>query len=170
MMRFLLLALLTLTALPAPAAEPAAPPPKFHAQPQAVPGYRYQAIDGTAASLDPYLTQKVLVVNFWATWCPPCVKELPSLDRLAAALPHDRFQVIAVAQQTETAEVIGYFRRASIRTLQPFMDPNLGAGRAFGLRGLPTTIIVNGDGQIVGRVEGDIEWDAPGVVAWLKTL
>ena len=112
----------------------------------------------------------MLVVNFWATWCPPCVKELPSLDRLAAAVPSDKVKIITIAQQAEIAEVSGYFKRSGLKNLTQYIDPAMQGGRAFNMRGLPTTFIIGSSGQIIGRVEGDIEWDSPDIVAWLKSL
>ena len=167
----LLFAFALLCTFPAVAAQPGLQPPaKFQAQAGSMPGYRFQTLAGEQLSLDPYLAQKVLIVNFWATWCPPCVKELPSLDKLATLLPADRFKVVTIAQQNETAEVSGYFKRSGLKNLPQYIDPAMQASRAFGMRGLPTTIIIDGNGQIIGRVEGDLDWAAPEVVAWLKTL
>ncbi len=169
-MKILLLALL-LVALPAFAATaPVAPPAKFTPQLGNVSAYRFQTLKGEPLSLDPYLSQRVLIVNFWATWCPPCVKELPSLDKLATLLPADKFKIITIAQQNEVAEVSGYFKRSGLKNLPQYYDPAMQGSRAFGMRGLPTTIIIDRNGIIIGRVEGDLDWATPETVAWLKGL
>lgn len=169
MKRFALIALFALISSTA-LAQIAAPPPKFRPGGGPAAGVRYETIDGAEQSLNPYLGQTALVVNFWATWCPPCVKEMPSLDKLSTALKGTNIKVIAIAVQTETAEVTGFFKRAKLQNLTPYMDRQMIAGRAIGMRGLPTTVLINSEGQIIGRVEGDIDWAEPSTVAWIKGI
>ena len=171
-MKRLILALFLLVAAPAlaaPALAAPTPPNGFSPQAGTVPGFRFQQLDGTEDSIDPYLGQKVLIVNFWATWCPPCVKEMPSLDKLAGILPKDKYRVFAVAMQKEVPEVEGFFKRANIQNLKPFLDPQMMGARAFGLRGVPATVIIGPNGMI-GRVDGEQDWASPQMVEWLKSL
>jgi thiol-disulfide isomerase/thioredoxin len=112
----------------------------------------------------------VTVVNLWATWCGPCVKEMPSLARLAARLP-DGFRVIAVSQDKGGAAAAKLFLdRLDVKGLEIYYDPPGRLFRDFGARGMPTTFIVRADGMVIARLEGVAEWDADNVVAFLLSL
>lgn len=114
---------------------------------------------------------KTLVINFWATWCAPCVKEMPSLSRLKARLPSEKFAIIAISQDKGGAAVARPFLdRLGITNFQAYSDPQGRLSRDFGIRGLPTTVVVSGSGLVKGRWEGAIEWDAQEVVDKLMTI
>jgi len=100
---------------------------------------------------------KPLLVNLWATWCAPCVAEMPTLDKLAAARG-DTMQVIAVAMDLQGADVVDpWFQKAGLTTLQPYLDPgNALLDAAAG--GLPTSIYYDAEGKEVWRVMGAIDW------------
>ena len=173
MKRLLLLALLAFSASPAMAqvgTQAIAPPAKFVPAPGMVGTFMFEDLKGVEQSIMPYVGQSVLVVNFWATWCPPCVKEMPSLDRLAALTKGTNIRVFAIAEQAEIAEVSGFFTRAKIATLTPYIDRKMQAGHAVPMRGLPTTIIIDSGGRMIGHVEGDLDWAAPDVVAWIRSI
>ena len=114
---------------------------------------------------------KVLVVNFWATWCAPCVKEMPTLDALQAQLGGPTFQVLAISQDREGVRVAKPFaEKNEWKNLALYVEPAGKFARDAKLRGLPTTLIVDKSGQEVGRVEGDIKWDSPEVEKILREL
>jgi len=114
---------------------------------------------------------KILVLNFWATWCNPCIKEMPSLDRLAARLPSDTFAVVAVSQDNGGVAVAKPFLdRIGVHGLAIYADPNRRLSREFGVRGFPTTFLIGREGTVIGRLEGAIEWDRKDVVAYLLSL
>ena len=126
--------------------------------------------DGAPAMLSDW-RGKVIVLNFWATWCAPCVKELPSLDRLAAALPANSHTVLAVStDRGGPKKVPPFLKKLKTENLAPYLDAKSALGRAFGMRGLPTTYIIGKDGNVVAKLEGAAEWDSPEIVEWLKTL
>ena len=112
---------------------------------------------------------RVVLLNLWATWCAPCVKEMPSLDRLQAALGGRDFQVVALSLDRGGRDTVEpFFSKLGIRNLDLYFDrPGVSMG-ALSPRGLPTTLLVGPDGQELGRVEGDVEWDSPEVVAFLR--
>jgi thiol-disulfide isomerase/thioredoxin len=114
---------------------------------------------------------KGLVVNFWATWCPPCVAEMPALDRAHAALARDGIEVLALSSDRGgRAQVEPFYARTGLRHLAIWLDPRGAAGRAFGVRGLPTTLILDRAGQEVARLEGEAEWDRPEILAAIRRL
>ena len=105
---------------------------------------------------------KVVLLNLWATWCAPCVKELPDLDRLQAAMGGETFQVVALSSDRDGAEKVPPFlKNLRIANLTPYLDPGSVATRAFGPKGLPTSILIDAKGREVGRLEGAAEWDSP---------
>lgn len=100
---------------------------------------------------------KPLLVNLWATWCAPCVAEMPTLDALAAN-SKDRMTVIAVAQDLKGAEVVDpWFQKAGLKALQPYLDPENGLLDAAN-SALPTSIYYDAEGREIWRVVGAIDW------------
>ncbi len=125
---------------------------------------------GAAATLGDY-AGRVVVLNFWASWCAPCVRELPSLDRLAGQLPADRFVVLALSNDRDGVKVAGPFlEKLGVVRLKPHLDPKSALARSLGLRGLPTTFVIDAEGRVVAKLEGVAEWDSPEFVAWLKGI
>ena len=114
---------------------------------------------------------KMVILNLWATWCAPCVQELPSLDRLARKLPSDQFTVVIVGEDSggHAAEKL-FLERLGIRNVLALADQNESLQRALSVRGLPTTFIVAPDGSVLGKVEGPREWDSEGVRNFLLSF
>jgi thiol-disulfide isomerase/thioredoxin len=114
---------------------------------------------------------KVVVLNFWATWCAPCLKEMPSLDALQAALGTEDFAVVPVAVGRNPVEAIDrFYDKAAIVNLPVLRDPKQAFSRAMGVLGLPLTVILNRQGQEVARLIGDAEWNGPEARAILAAL
>jgi len=135
----------------------------------AVPAFGFVAEDGTALDQG-FLAGRPAVLNFWATWCAPCVEEMPALDRLAAALERPGIRVLALSQDRGGAAVVrGFYERTGVKRLGIWLDPRGAASRAFGARGLPTTVLVSAGGRIVGWAEGALHWDADEVVATVRS-
>ena len=112
---------------------------------------------------------RVLVVNFWATWCAPCVKELPSLDRLQLELGGEGLLVLAISQDRGGVEVAAPFLKdLDINRLGLFLDPKMKLGRAFGVRALPWTVVIDREGNVVGELPGLAEWDSPEAIRLLR--
>ena len=112
---------------------------------------------------------KWVVLNFWATWCAPCRKEMPSLDRLQAAMPE--IAVVPVATgRNDVAQIAKFYTQAEVANLPVLRDPKSGLAHAMGVMGLPVTVILNPEGQEVARLIGDAEWDSPDAIAVLRAL
>ena len=138
------------------------------AEPSPAPSTAFLDPDGRPIKLDAYRGSLVLL-NLWATWCAPCVKELPSLDRLQAELGGDRFRVVLVSVDRKGLEVAAPFlERVGVRTLRTAADPKSELARAFGTSGLPTSILIGPDGRVLGRMLGDAEWDSPEAKALIR--
>jgi thiol-disulfide isomerase/thioredoxin len=104
---------------------------------------------------------KYVLVNFWATWCAPCVRELPSLQSLAEKINSDKFLVLAISQdQGAEHVVVPYLKRLKIDNLNVLYDPNRKSFKEFALRGLPTTVLISPAGTVIARLEGEVAWDS----------
>lgn len=112
---------------------------------------------------------KWVVLNFWATWCAPCRREMPSLDRLQAAMPGVAVLPVATGRN-DPAAIDRFYTEAGVNNLPVLRDPKSELARAMGVLGLPITVIVNPEGQEVARLIGDAEWDSPEAVALLTAL
>ncbi len=99
---------------------------------------------------------KPVLVNLWATWCAPCVKEMPTLDAAAAALG-DKVPVLAISQDMEPAKASAFLAERKFTHLKPYLDAKLALSTAYGAS-LPTTILYGADGKEIWRVTGDMDW------------
>lgn len=123
--------------------------------------------DGASLHLADFRGRWVLV-NLWATWCVPCVREMPALDRLQAKLGN-RLTVLAISEDRGAAPVVEPFlEKLGLATLAIYLDPKGGAQRSLGVQGLPTSFLIDGEGRILGKLEGAAAWDSPEMVAKLE--
>lgn len=134
--------------------------------PQPAPDVAFEAHEGGEATLADY-EGEVIVLNFWATWCAPCVEEMPTLDNLQAMLGDEGLRVMAVSQDRGGREQVEPFLREKLdlHHLGIYLDQQGELGRAFDVRGLPATFVINAEGQIVGKMVGPADWDSDEVVA-----
>ncbi len=136
--------------------------------PEPVPATPLIGLDDAPRSLDEF-KGKWTVVNFWATWCPPCRHEMPSLDRLQVAMPD--IEVVTVATgRNAVPKIEQFFEEAGVSNVEALRDPDMTLSRSLGVMGLPVTLILNPEGQVVGRLTGDAEWDSPDALAVLGAL
>lgn len=102
----------------------------------------------------------VTVVNFWAIWCPPCVKELPSLNALSEAMADEGVRVAVISVDRGGLKKAGPFLEKHELSLTPYTDPKSKLARQMGVSGLPVTAILGPDGREIARTIGDAEWDS----------
>lgn len=100
---------------------------------------------------------KPTLVNLWATWCAPCVRELPTLDKLAKA-QSGKLQVVAISEDMQGAKVVQPFLASRGVELHPYHDTDNGLMMAYKIASLPATILYDADGKEVWRIEGDMDW------------
>jgi thiol-disulfide isomerase/thioredoxin len=113
---------------------------------------------------------KPVIVNLWATWCEPCLREMPSLERLQEKLA-GKLTVAAVSQDRGGEKAVRPFlAKLGLDKVKVYLDPKSEVGKAFGVRGLPTSIVLDAVGREIGRVEGAAEWDSATMLAELEPL
>ena len=153
-------------ALPVHAA-PTMPKPMVAAKPaKAEPAVAFSDAAGKY-SLASYKGHYVLL-NMWATWCAPCVAELPALTRLKAAVPG--LTVLAVNMDRGPVDAAGFLKTHNAAMLGSLRDTDITLMRSFGAFGLPTTVLIDPKGNVVGRAEGPATWDSPDSIAYFKSL
>lgn len=104
---------------------------------------------------------KVVLLNLWATWCAPCRKEMPSLARLQAELGSDRFEVVAVSvDKTGVEGAKKFLDQIKVENLAVYADPTIKLGSALKAVGMPSTVLIDGEGREIGRLVGPAEWDS----------
>ena len=116
------------------------------------------------------LNGKVVLVNFWATWCPPCREEIPSMVKLNQAMQGKNFQMLAISiDEGGKAAVEDFFKRGGI-TLPALLDSDGQISRRYGTTGVPETFLVDTKGVIRKKVVGGLDWSHPEVIQFLEQM
>jgi thiol-disulfide isomerase/thioredoxin len=131
-------------------------------------GIKWKDAKGNATGLADYQGQVVLL-NFWATWCAPCIRELPSLDRLQASLGGDDFQVIALNVNREgKRKAKRMLRRLKLKNLALNLDREVKVAKILGVLNMPTTFLFDRQGRELGKLGGAAEWDEKESIQLIK--
>lgn len=142
----------------------------MHETPKPIAAIRFDDGQGQARSLSDF-RGKVVLLNVWATWCVPCRKEMPALDRLQATLGGPTFEIVALSIDRGEMDVVRkFFTEIGIRNLTIYLDTSGTASRELGVVGLPTTLLVDRQRREIGRLIGPAEWDAPEMVDFVKCV
>ena len=140
------------------------------AQPENVLDVALPLLGGDSAKLADY-RGKVVLVNFWATWCAPCRKEMPALAALQSRLGGDDFSVVTVASGRNPEPAIQkFFAEAGVEGLPVLRDERQSLARQMGVLGLPVSVILDREGREVARLIGDAEWDGPEAEAVIRAV
>jgi len=134
----------------------------------ATPKLSLKDLDGKQHEL-PHYRGRVVVLNFWATWCAPCIKEMPALQRLADRLAAERFVLLTVNFGEDEKRIRPFIDKLGVR-FPVLLDRDMSATRAWVDKGLPTTYVIDGQQRIRYQVLGDFEWDARGAEARIREL
>ncbi|MGH7321655.1 MAG: peroxiredoxin family protein [Candidatus Rokuibacteriota bacterium] len=112
----------------------------------------------------------LVLLTFWATWCLPCVEELPALERLHRELSRHGFTVLAVALDVQGAKVVTPFWEKSGNTFPTLLDPRQHVATRYGAWALPTAFLIDPGGQVVARIQGPRPWDSADIHAAIRGL
>jgi thiol-disulfide isomerase/thioredoxin len=138
--------------------------------PKPIPPVAFTDEAGHSLSLADFKGRAVLL-NLWATWCVPCRKEMPSLDRLQAKLGGPRFQVLAVSIDKQSGVVVQpFYRELGLQSLGIYIDASGKTPSALDIEGVPATLLVDANGREIGRKLGALEWDSPTVIDTLRKV
>jgi thiol-disulfide isomerase/thioredoxin len=133
------------------------------------PDFNLESISGNKVRMSE-MRGKVVLLNFWASWCSPCREEIPSLISLNAALTGKNFQLLAVAiDEGGRDAVMQFFSRTRV-SLPTLFDPGGLAGRRYGIRGVPETFVIDKHGIIRKKVVGPIDWTDPEMIGYINKL
>ncbi len=132
----------------------------FKKEPEVLPELPFLDKDGKSRLLKEW-QGKVVLVNLWATWCAPCRKEMPSLDRLQAELGSDKFEVVAVsADKTGVEGAKRFLDQIKVQKLGVYADPTVRIHSGLKAIGMPATLLLDAKGREIGRLVGPAEWDS----------
>jgi len=130
--------------------------------------FNLQALDGGTIQLKD-LAGKIVVLNFWATWCGPCKEEMPAFERLRQKLDSTRVVLLTVTADRQREGIKHFMSNLDVR-LPVLFDEDQEVSHAYMVRALPTTVIIDGKGTVVGRAVGPRECDAPEAVRLMQQL
>ena len=140
----------------------------FKDTPMAVPPFTFTDAAGNARALEDW-RGKVVLLNLWATWCAPCLREMPHLDRLQAKLGSDKFEVLAISVDRNGPEKPTAFRdRTNIKHLKFYQDPTAKLGFALKVIGMPATLLLDTEGREIGRLVGPADWDSADAIRLIR--
>ncbi|MDN5788958.1 TlpA disulfide reductase family protein [Pseudorhodobacter sp.] len=142
----------------------------FHDAPKPAPAILLSDLEGVERSLADWQGRWV-VLNLWATWCAPCRKEMPGLDRLADAMGEDGPAVVTLATGRNPPDAVRrFFAEVGVEGLPVLLDPKTAFAREAGAFGLPVTLLIDPQGREVARLIGDAEWDSADALAMFAAL
>lgn len=116
------------------------------------------------------LRGKVVMVNFWATWCPPCIEEMPSMDRLNKFMAEEDFVMLAINTEKNGRTVVPEFLKKTPYDFPILYDDQGTVQQQYGVYKFPESFIVGKDGTVVEKIVGPLDWSSPKTVAYLKSL
>jgi thiol-disulfide isomerase/thioredoxin len=138
--------------------------------PKPIPELRFVDAKGQSHTLADF-RGKVVLLNIWATWCEPCRKEMPALDRLQAQMGGERFQVVPLSVDQQGLPIAQrFYAEIGIKALPLYIDPTAKAAFTLDAAGLPVTLLVDRAGREIGRHLGAVSWDSPDVVEQLRRI
>jgi thiol-disulfide isomerase/thioredoxin len=143
---------------------------QWHSSPKPIASITFKGRDNQELKLATFVGRPVLL-NLWATWCAPCIAEMPALDQLQASFPNDTLAVIALSlDRGGLADIQPFWKDSKISSLKMYFDPTMSASQALGVRGLPTTLLINKEGQELARMEGPAEWADHKVIEYFRKI
>ena len=128
----------------------------------------FQDKDGAQIDLKSINTHEIYILNFWATWCAPCKDEMPSLDKLQAK---DGIFIFPINMEEKNLKNTNkFYKNLNIKNLNTYFDNGLKLVKVFALRGVPTTIILNKNKEVIARISGSIDFEDEKFISWLNSI
>ena len=139
-----------------------------HKDPKKLEKINFKNINNEIINLNKF-ENSLVIINFWATWCAPCIEEMPSLDRLQANPSFKNLQIVPINVGRDNAKKSkNFYKKLNINNLGLYFDKDMELANKFLLRGLPTTVFINKKGEEFARVIGFINFDNKKIIEWLK--
>lgn len=143
----------------------------FHSAPRPASTAAFDLADGAGTGSLADYRGKYILLNFWATWCAPCRKEMPQLQALQDTLGGDSFEVVTIATGRNAPQgIVKFFQQAGITSLPRHQDPKQLLARDMGVLGLPATVILDPEGREIARLLGEADWNSDSARAIVKHL
>ena len=133
------------------------------------PDFKFPALDGKMVSLSDY-KGKVVLVNIWATWCPPCVAEMPSMEKLYNKFKGENFEILAVSIDTLGLKAVAPFMTKSNLTFPALIDTEGAIKTVYGVTGIPESFIIDKQGILIKKIIGPVDWAAPNIFRFFNVL
>jgi len=136
---------------------------------QLAPDFTYPDLSGKNVSLSDY-RGNVILVNIWATWCPPCIAEVPSMEALYKKLKGDHFEILAISIDQQEQTFVSSFVKKHNLNFPVLLDPRGTIGMSYQTTGVPESFIIDKNGVLVKKIIGAIDWASPEVIAFFDGL
>ena len=140
----------------------------IHKNPKKLEKINFKNINNEIINLNKF-ENSLIIINFWATWCAPCIEEMPSLNRLQINPNFKNLQIIPINIGRDSVEKSkNFYKKLKIENLEIYFDKDIELAKKFLLRGLPTTVFINKKGEEFARVIGFINFDDKTIIKWLQ--
>ena len=140
----------------------------IHKDPKKLEKINFKNIDNETINLNKF-ENSLIVINFWATWCAPCIEEMPSLNRLQVNPSFNNLKILPINVGRDNVQKSkNFFKKLEINNLEIYFDKDVELANKFLLRGLPTTVFINKKGEEFARIIGFVNFDDKKFVKWLK--
>ncbi len=133
------------------------------------PNFEFPGLDGKMVRLSDY-RGKVVLVNIWATWCPPCIEEMPSMEKLYNELHRENFEILAVSIDAVGIEAVGPFIKAYKLTFPALIDREGTIRNSYRTTGVPESFIIDREGILVKKIIGPLNWASPEISRYFQNL
>ena len=140
----------------------------FHKETKKIANIKFKNSNNETINLIDH-SNRLIIINFWATWCAPCREEMPSLSKLKNNKKFNNLTIFAInVGQEDLSRSQDFFKKLDINNLEIYFDPKINLANIFGLRGLPTTILINKNNEEFARILGAIDFQDENLINWLK--
>ena len=140
----------------------------IHKDPKKLEKINFKNINNETINLNKF-KNSLIIINFWATWCAPCIEEMPSLNRLQANTAFNNLKIIPINVGRDNIEKSkNFYKKLKIENLEIYFDKDVVLAKKFLLRGLPTTVFINKEGEEFARIIGFVNFDNKTFIKWLK--